>query len=179
MTKATSETQGQKMITGLFKDRESEERECLVAIERGYDKGQINVVMDDDTRQRYFPADQKSSTELASKANEHKEAGDPRSGTLATIFTAVSAVGAFLLLPGLGLVVAGPVAAALAGAGAAALVGGLIGALQEWGIPHARVDAFEAAIKRGGILLGVKARDDEDVRYFDEHWRAAGAESID
>lgn len=178
MTKATLTTGDPRMVTGLFKDRESAERAFLIAIDRGYDKREINVVMDDDTRHRYFPADEEGSTELAGKAADGGELGSPKSGTLATLFTAVSAVGAFLLLPGLGLVLAGPVAAALAGAGAAAVVGGLYGALHDWGIPNERIEEYEAALKRGGILMGVKARTDEDARYFEEQWKASGAEHV-
>src|SRR6187455_970149 len=139
MTQPTSVLKGQKMVTGLFKDRDSTERAFLVAIDRGYDKGEINVVMDNDTRQKYFPSDEADKTELASRAAEG-ELGSPTSGTMATLFTAAAAVGAFLLLPGLGLVLAGPVAAALAGAGAAAVAGGLYGALHDWGIPQQRIE---------------------------------------
>ena len=178
MIQATSILKGQKMVTGLFTDRDSAERAFLVALGRGYDKGEISVVMDDDTRRKYFPAEEADKTELAGKAAEG-ELGSPKSGTMATLFTAAAAVGAFLLLPGFGLVLAGPVAAALAGAGAAAVAGGLYGALHDWGIPQQRIDAYDAAIKRGGILLGVKARNDDDARYFDEQWRAIGAEYVD
>jgi len=73
MTKAILTAGDSRMITGLFKDRESAERAFLIAIDRGYDKGEINVVMDDDTRQKYFPPDQVERTELASKAAEGGE----------------------------------------------------------------------------------------------------------
>ena len=48
------------------------------------------------------------------------------------------AVGSTIAVPGLGLVVAGPIAAALAGAGAGAAAGGLIGAMVGAGIPEDR-----------------------------------------
>ena len=49
---------------------------------------------------------------------------------------AVAAVGTTLLIPGLGIVVAGPLAAVIAGAGAGAATGGLIRALVGWNIPE-------------------------------------------
>ena len=128
--------------------------------------------MDDDTRKRYFPVDQENNTELGTKAAEGGDLGGPMGGTVGTLMTAFAAVGTFLLLPGLGLVLAGPVAAAVAGAGAAAVAGGLIGALHDWGIP------YEAGLKEGGILLGVKPRTDEDARYFEAQWKAAGAQDV-
>jgi uncharacterized membrane protein len=80
-----------------------------------------------------------------------------------------------LLVPG--LVIAGPVAQALAAAGAAAVAGGLIGALHDWGIPNDRIDSYEAAIKAGGILLGVKARTEDEAQVIERQWKAIGAES--
>ena len=177
MTQATSTTDGPRMVTGLFKDRDSAERAFLIVLDRGYDKADLSVVMDDDTRQRYFPANQQSSADLAAVASEHGALGGPVGGTLGTLLAAVAAVGTFLLFPG--LVVAGSLAVALAGAGVAAIAGGLIGALHDWGIPNERIKAYEAGIKRGGILIGVKARSDDDARYFEEQWGAAGAEHID
>ena len=134
--------------------------------------------MDDDTRQRYFVAHRDIDTELGNKAAEGIDLGGPSGGTLGTIVTALAAVGTVLLLPGLGLVLAGPVAAAVAGAGAAAVAGGLIGALHDWGIPNERIETYEAGIKDGGILMGVKPHTDEDARYFVDQWKAGGAEHV-
>ncbi|MEO7158618.1 MAG: hypothetical protein ABI039_13700 [Vicinamibacterales bacterium] len=166
------------MITGLFMDRDSAERGFLAVTGRGYDKGDINIVMDDDTRKRYFPADPENRTGLGDKAAEADALGGPKGGTLVTLVTAFAAVGTFLLLPGLGVVLAGPVAAAVAGAGAAAVAGGLIGALHDWGIPKERLEEYEAGIKKSGILMGVKPRNDEDARYFEAQWKAAGAQHV-
>src|SRR5437879_5713335 len=41
-----------------------------------------------------------------------------------------------IAIPGLGVIIAGPLAAGLAGAGAGALTGGLVGAFVGWGIPE-------------------------------------------
>jgi hypothetical protein len=74
----------------------------------------------------------------------------------------------------LGLVLAGPIAVALAAGGAAAVAMGLIGALSDWGIPEERIRQYEAGIHDGGILVGVKARSEEDARYFEQQWKAIG-----
>ena len=80
-------------------------------VARGYDKGEINLAMTDETRKALFP-DDGLVTDLGTKAAEEGvDLGNPKGGTLATIGTALSAIGAagaVLLLPGLGLVVAGP-----------------------------------------------------------------------
>ena len=164
------------MVTGLFTDRGNAERAFRVVTAHGYDTREVNVVIDDDTRRRYFPGTTANASELDSKAAQGGELGGPKGGTLGMLFTAVTAVGTFLLVPG--LVIAGPLAVALTGAGAAAVTGGLIGALSDWGIPNERTEDYEAAIKAGGILLGVKPRTDEDARYFAERWKAIGGENV-
>ena len=79
---------------------------------------------------------------------------------------------------GLGLVVAGPIAAAIAGAGAVAAGGGLIGALIGWNMPEERVKEYEEGVKNGGILMGVHARSDEDAAYLENEWRQNRGENV-
>jgi len=78
----------------------------------------------------------------------------------------------------LGLVLAGPLAVALAAAGAAGVAVGLIGALSDWGIPEDRVQQYQAGINDGGILMGVKPRSDEDARYIEQQWKASGGQHV-
>jgi len=78
----------------------------------------------------------------------------------------------------LGLLVAGPIAAALAGAGAGGATGGLIGALIGAGIPEERVKRYEEGIKNGGIMMGVNPKSDEDATYFEEEWKRHRGEDV-
>jgi hypothetical protein len=172
------------IVTGLFRDRESAERAYQCVVERGYDAAEINLVMSDKTRNRYFSAAQQS-TELGDRAAEGAkkktaatELGGPLGGTLGTIGAAVAAVGTVILLPALGIVVAGPVAVALVAAGSVGLAGGLIGALTPWGIPRERIEHYEAGIREGGILMGVTPRSDEDAVHFIDRWKASGGEHV-
>ncbi|MNV98283.1 hypothetical protein D3C71_1935240 [compost metagenome] len=91
---------------------------------------------------------------------------------------AVAAVGTTLALPGVGLVIAGPLAAAIAGAGAGAASGGIIGALIGWNIPEERVKHYEAGINEGGILLGMRTRNDEDATYLENEWKQNRGEHV-
>ena len=59
--------------------------------------------------------------------------------------------------------IAGPLAAAIAGAGAGAATGGLVGALVGWNMPEERVKRYEDGIKKGGILMGARPRNEEDA----------------
>jgi len=61
-----------------------------------------------------------------------------------------------LAIPGVGpFIAAGPIMAALAGAGAGAVTGGLVGALIGLGMPEYEAKRYEGRIKEGGILLSV------------------------
>ena len=156
------------LTTTLFPDRASAERGYGLLTERGYDKDDVNLAMSDETRKTFASSD--TETELGNKAAEGAGVGGAIGGTIGAIAAAVAAIGTSLVLPGLGLVIAGPLAAAVAGAGAGAATGGLIGALVGWNIPEERVKQYEDGIKKGGILMGVRARNDEDAAYFDKQW---------
>ncbi len=82
------------------------------------------------------------------------------------------------MLPGLGLVIAGPLAAAAAGAGAGAAGGGLIGALIGWSMPEERVKQYEEGVRNGGILMGLRAKNDEDAEHFERSWTAANGQHV-
>ena len=174
----SSTTTGQPgMVTGLFRDRDSAERAYRSVTERGYGRDDVNLIMSDDTRKRYFSGGG-TQTELGSKAAEGAGVGGAIGGTLGAIAAALAAVGTSIAIPGLGIVVAGPLAAALAGAGAGGLTGGLVGALIGAGIPEERVKHYESGIKEGGILMGVKPRSREDADYFNQSWRQANGEQV-
>jgi hypothetical protein len=63
----------------------------------------------------------------------------------------------------------------LAGAGAGAAGGGLIGAMVGWGIPEERVKDYESGIKKGGILMGVRPRSKEDADYLEGQWKSSSS----
>lgn len=168
----------ERMVTGLFRDRDSAERAYQSASSRGYTTDDINLAMSDETRKRYFGERSGTTTELGNKAAEGAGVGGAIGGTVGAIAAAIAAVGTSIAIPGLGIVLAGPAAAALAGAGAGAAAGGLVGALVGWGIPEERVKHYEQGINEGGILMGVRPRSDADAKYFAEDWRTNRGEHV-
>jgi hypothetical protein len=166
------------IVTGLFYDRESAERAYQSVSDRGYDTNDLSLLMSDETRQRHFGDQRDTTTELGTKAAEGAGIGGAIGGTLGAVLAAITAAGTTIALPGLGLVIAGPLAAAAAGAGAGAATGGLLGALIGWGIPEERVKRYENGIKEGGILMGVKARSDEDAEHFEGEWRRHNGQQV-
>jgi hypothetical protein len=169
---ATRTDQRSGVMTGLFRDRESSESAYQTLRDRGYSEDEINVIMSDDTRNKYWGSDAEAAeSELGNKALEGTGVGSMMGGTLGAIIGGIAAIGTNLVLPGVGLVVAGPIAAALAGAGAGGLTGGLAGALIGWGIPEDRAEHYESGIREGGTVIGVTPRSAEDADYFENEWR--------
>jgi len=167
----------ESMVTGLFSDGDSAEAAYAAARRLGYDASGIDVILSDETRARWFPADE-PQTALGAKATESveeppkgSELGGPVGGTVGTIAPVLAAVGTLLLIPG--IVIAGPIAVALTAAGAVGVAGGLVGALTDWGIPKDRLQRYERDIRAGGILIGVKARSADDARKLRAAWGTA------
>ena len=178
MAESTGSSTGRsRMVTGLFRDRESAERAYGSVTTRGYKDDDVNLLMSDETRDKHFTADGRE-TELGNKALEGAGTGAAIGGTVGATLAAIAAIGTTLALPGLGLLVAGPIAAGLAGAGAGGATGGLIGALVGAGIPEERVKHYEKGLKEGGIVMGVTPRSDEDAEYFEREWKTHRGEEV-
>lgn len=175
-TGATPQQTENQYLTGMFRDREGTEQAYASLRNKGYSEDEIDVLMSDETRDKYYKNG--VETELGTKALEGTGAGAAIGGTLGAIIAGVAAIGTNLVLPGLGLVVWGPLAAALAGAGAGGATGGLVGALIGAGIPEERAKAYETGISEGGTVVGVKPRNSEDAEYFENEWKGYKGESI-
>ncbi len=174
---ASTQRQESGVMTGLFRDRDSSEKAYKSLRERGYSEDEINVMMSDKTRDTYY-GEGTADSELGTKALEGTGVGAAVGGTLGAVIGGIAAIGTNLVLPGLGLVVAGPLAAALAGAGAGGALGSLSGALIGWGIPEERAKEYETGIKEGGTVIGVTPRSKEDSDHFDKEWRSYNGEHI-
>jgi len=166
------------VVTGIFRDTSSVEQAYDVVTRLGYDKGDINVVMSDETRRRFLSEQRPVDTDLARKTAEGGELGGPTGGRIGILLPILAAVGTTVALSGVGLIAAGPIAAALLGAGATGVAAGLIGALADWGIADERLKQYEADIHDGGILVAVKCRSQEDARRIAQEWSALGGQRI-
>ena len=166
------------IVTGLFRDKESAERAYSTALEAGYDTSDIDVIMSEETREKYYGKNATLETEVGNKSAEGAAIGGAVGATVGAIAAAIAAVGTVLVLPGLGLVVAGPLAAAIAGAGAGGVSAGLVGALIGWGIPEDTLKEYESGVKDGGIVIGVKSKNDQDSERFASEWKSYNGEEV-
>src|SRR2546423_2114168 len=163
-----------KVVTGVFKARVAAEAAVVAIIKRGYTRDDISVLMSDATKNK----------EVGIETRSHGAGGlgygAAVGGAVGAVLAAIAAVGTNVILPGIGLVVAGPLAAALAGAGAGGAAGGLIGALVGAGIPEHRARVYDASLRAGGILIGVEARNnkDDEADKLEELLEDLGAEHV-
>ena len=170
-----SNTSNTPIVTGLFRDRQSAECAYQAISTRGYDRDDVNVMMSDETRSSQYAT---GDTELGNKAAEGTATGAGIGGTLGAVIGAIAAIGTSVLLPGVGLIVAGPLAGALVGAGAGGLTGGLLGALVGSGIPEEHAEAYETGIKSGGTVLGVHPRSAEDAAFLEREFTNCGGTNV-
>ena len=172
---ATVDRSTSPYVSGLYRTPEEATRAYTdLTTKHAYRSDDIDVLMSDDTRKRHF-AGSTPGAELSgdTKAAEGLGAGSAIGGGIGAALGALFAVGSSIAIPGIGVVVAGPIVAALAGAGAGGAAGGLIGALVGAGIPEDRATDYERGIREGGIVIGTRARDaahaDELARDFNTY----------
>src|SRR3989440_12650635 len=160
------------LVTGLFKSRTAAEAAVDALLKRGYTRDEISVLMSDATRSKEF------AVQTRTHAADGAGIGGAVGGTIGAVLAAIVAVGTSIAIPGLGLVVAGPIAAALAGAGAGGATGGLIGLLIGTGIPEHRAKVYETGVRGGGILLGIETKTSEEVDKLETLLEDIGAEYV-
>lgn len=169
------------MMTAIFRDRDDAEKAYQALLERGYTRDDISVLMTEESRTKYYGEDYKTSDEetaLGNKAAEGTGVGAGIGGTVGAIIGAIAAIGTSVVIPGLGLIVAGPLAAALTGAGAGGLAGGLIGALVGSGIPEETAKAYETGLREGGIVLGFRPKTPAEADEVAEVWNNYNGEMV-
>ena len=105
----------QAIMTSSFRDRESAERAYNAIVARGYKRDEIHLLMTDETRKSLLPKDAEKSG-MGIKALEGAGIGGAVGGVVGgaagATFVGIAAAAVALALPGLGLVIAGPLAGA-------------------------------------------------------------------
>lgn len=141
-------------VTGLF-TRAREAAEAVRALEaRAIPERDVSIVAAERLDRESF------GIELNSKAGEGAAIGAGTGGAIGALVAGFTAVGT-LSTGGAGLVAAGPIIAAFAGAGAGAAAGGAVGAAVGLAIPEHEVKFYNDALKRGAVLVGVQCDSDE------------------
>ncbi|XXX71998.1 hypothetical protein WMF30_30560 [Sorangium sp. So ce134] len=130
-----------KLVIGLVQTRDEAEAAAERIIDCGYTRQDVSLLMTDATRHRCFRVPD----------------GTPPAHTFG------AAVAMSAAIPDLGFVVAGPLAAVVAGAIGAGITGGLREILITAGVPKRWAERYETGVRQGGILVSVFARSERDV----------------
>lgn len=159
-----------KVITGLFENAQQATMAIYKLEAMGVLDKDISVVANDSYSKDSFAVDE------GTKASEGAVAGAATTGIIAAIAAGFTAVGA-VASGGLGLIVSGPLVAALAAGGAGAAAGGTIGAIVGAFIPEHEIKYYEDAIEKGSILLGV-AYNSDNKSNIEDTLKEAGADKV-
>jgi hypothetical protein len=163
-------------LTALFKNKDDADSAYEWLLKNGHNSSDIHLLMSKETRQKCHYAE---AVELETTDKETilgLEAGVAVGGGLGAALGITAAIGAAVIIPGMGLVVAGPLAALLAGAGG--LVGGALGALYGSSIPEEEAQKLEQKIREGSILISARPHSEEDVELIESAWRERGGEMV-
>lgn len=137
-----------KVVVGVFHDRSRAEEALEDLKNQGFEKD-ISLVARDEEEQEQSGGEIMGGQDLSE--------GTFAGGTVGGIAGLLAGVGA-LLIPGVGpIIAAGPIAATLTGV----VTGGIAGGLIDLGLPEERGEYFEEQVRQGGILLSMKADDDQ------------------
>lgn len=159
-------------VFGIYKSRLSTENAVDRLKMSGFRSVDISVLMPDKDSTRDF------AHEKSTKAPEGATAGASTGVVLGGTLGWLAGMGA-LAIPGVGpLVAAGPIMAAIAGAGALGTIGGISGALIGFGIPEYEAKRFEGHVKDGGILLSVHCDSSEAIKQAKNLLETTGAHDI-
>jgi len=117
-------------------------------------------------------------TEKHTKAPEGTTTGAVTGGLIGGTLGLLAGIGA-LAIPGLGaFVAAGPIMTTLAGIGSGGTLGGVIGALVGAGIPEYEAKRYENRLKEGGVLISIRANNDERAKLIKDIFQKNGVEDV-
>jgi Alternative complex III, ActD subunit len=159
-------------VFGIFPNRTNVDSAVDALKAAGFKNTDISVLFPENEGTKDF------AHEKDTKAPEGATAGAGTGALLGGGLGWLAGIGA-LAIPGLGpFIAAGPIMAALAGAGVGGAVGGLTGALIGMGIPEYEAKRYEGRVKDGGILLSVHSDDAQWTKKAKEILERTGGQDV-
>src|SRR3954471_15761401 len=159
-------------VFGIYRDRQQAEQAVDALRSAGFRNSDVSALLPDNVGTKDF------AHEKNTKAPEGATTGGTTGAILGGTLGWLAGIGA-LAIPGLGpFIAAGPIVAALAGAGAGSVAGGIVGALIGLGIPEYEAKRYEGRVKKGGILLSVHSDNSDWTSRAKRILEQTGAEDI-
>lgn len=168
-------------ILGIFAERTDAE-EAINHLEKdGYNPKNISIVMKDSGEQ----------TQLENNTGANVAGGALSGATTGAVVGGIAGLLAGTVMPVLGgLLIAGPIGAAIgltgaaattvSGAATGAVAGGLLGALLGLGVPEETAQVYETRVNEGGILIAIPAEEGrvEEVKDILEEYDAEDVQVV-
>ncbi len=180
MTSYNASERDLKAVSGIF-DSQAELQTVLSELDQRGLANQVSVLMSEQTRGYYGDYfSEVSGTEgfkHTSKLPEGTATGGLAGGILGAIIGGLTMVGS-VLIPGAGLLVAGPLVGAITGGAIGTAAGGLVGALVGAGIPETEAKFYQESLKNQGNVLVVAHVNHDMVKEIKELFKRCGAESV-
>lgn len=152
-----------KTVVAMFDDLSTAHEAVEELRDTGFTQDDVSLVARDRAGEYGTYLDQDVDDEVAESTATGAIAGGAIGG-LAGLLVGLGA----LTIPGIGPVVAaGPIVAGLTGAGIGAAAGGIFGALVGWGIPEAEAELYAEGVRRGGVIVAVRAPENQVQRAVD------------
>ncbi|MBC8102168.1 MAG: hypothetical protein H7Z41_06245 [Cytophagales bacterium] len=142
--------EGREHLSGFFSSRDTAQSAVSQLESLGVPRSDISLVFRDEEMGRGKTV---VTDATGSHAGEGAGTGSIIGGTLGAVLGALAATATSVVIPGVGILLAGPIAGALAGAGAGGLTGGVLGALVGAGIPEEHARQYESGINEGGVVV--------------------------
>lgn len=159
------------VVTGLFESPSQAAAAVHTLEARGIPENEISIMAGEKFKKDAFAVDSHS------KLPEGAAIGAGAGGAVVALAAGLTAVGA-IATGGVGLIAAGPIVAALAGAGAGAAAGGVIGGAIGAAIPEHEIKHYEDAIKKGSVLVGVHCDSDDDKDIAKQTFKECNAQKL-
>ena len=158
---------------GIYPDRVAFDRALEGLRSAGFRNSDISAILPDRDQTARDLAHQ-----INTKTPEGIATGASTGAAVGGVLGWLVGIGA-LAIPGIGPVVAaGPIVAALAGAGAGGATGGFVGGLIGAGIPEVEAKRYAGRVREGGYLLSVHCDDNAWAKRAEEALEAAGGRDV-
>jgi hypothetical protein len=159
-------------VYGIFASRSALERAVVGLEQAGFRNEDVSVLLPENLGNKDLV------TEKSSKSPEGAVTGGATGGVVGGTLGWLAGIGA-LAIPGLGpFIAAGPIMAALAGAGAGAALGGVTGGLIGLGMPEFEAKRYDGRVRAGGSLLSVHCDSNDWAEKAEQIVRASGGEDV-
>ncbi|STY29042.1 Uncharacterised protein [Legionella wadsworthii] len=141
---------GSQKIIEIFPNIQSAERAYQYALDCGYTPNDITVIMGENYDESKLIEHEKIKT------LEDVGKGGASGGSIGGLIGLILSLGGSVIVPGIGLIIAGPLAGLV--------VGTLMGTLLALGVSESQASEYEEAIQSGKVILCMDGLNDSDIQ---------------